>query len=101
LVRATGVESQNGVGQIDDTQATKTIQPTSYSQVVITAGGHVEARDGHQKDTFGAFPCRAGVEGNGGNCVPADLLRLAMLWDRLPIEVRHGWVITAEAIIGK
>jgi hypothetical protein len=29
--------------------------------------------------------------------LPADLLRLAMLWSKIPITVRHAWVVTAEA----
>ena len=31
-------------------------------------------------------------------CLPAELLRLAMLWERIPSEIRRGWVATAEAV---
>ena len=32
--------------------------------------------------------------------LPVELLRLVMLWERIPGEIRQGWVATAEAIVG-
>jgi hypothetical protein len=39
------------------------LQLKPESKVVNTSAGQVEPKNGHQKDTFGALACRAGVEG--------------------------------------
>jgi hypothetical protein len=37
-------------------------------------------------------------EKSGAAPLPADLARLATLWDKLPAAVRQTWLATAEAL---
>jgi hypothetical protein len=76
--------------KVATTKATKQVKPDD--------SGQVKTHTGQQKDTFSAPACCTGVAQIIPQNLPLDLLRLAMLWDRIPIEIRQGWIITAETI---
>jgi hypothetical protein len=99
MVGDTGLELANASGHVSDTFVTKSPQTEARTQVRPEDNGQFETRTGQQKDTFGACPCCAGVAQNRTQSIPLDLLRLAMLWEGIPIGIRQGWIVTAETIV--
>jgi hypothetical protein len=60
------------------------------AKMKVNASGHLEAHTGHEKDTFGASTCGADVTQNEAQNLPLDFLRLAMLWEQIPIKDKTG-----------
>ncbi len=95
VVAGAGFEPATALGHRGDTGRTDQVHPAELQQVSCGNRGQIGTREGHPGDVSGDAPCCAYVAHSD---LPADLARLAGLWDRLPEATRAAiWTLAEGA----